>query len=105
MSAQIINRTDSEFTVQITVPYNRSMLDFEETVQATTGCAAGVFVHSRKDCGSSTRTAPRLPSGRSSLPARDNSPELLPDPLYAGDCGTTRLPKPPRRSHLLSPGP
>jgi hypothetical protein len=33
MSAQIINRTDTEFTVQITVPYNRSMLDFEETLE------------------------------------------------------------------------
>ena len=42
MSAQIINRTDSEFTVQITVPYNRSMLDFEETVQQQLN-AAGVL--------------------------------------------------------------
>ena len=30
MSAQIIDRTEAGFTVQITVPYNRSMLDFEE---------------------------------------------------------------------------
>jgi hypothetical protein len=33
MSAQLINRTENGFTVQITVPYNRSMLDFEETLQ------------------------------------------------------------------------
>ena len=33
MSAQVINRTENGFTVQITVPYNRSMLDFEETLQ------------------------------------------------------------------------
>jgi hypothetical protein len=33
MSAQIIDRTEAGFTVQITVPYNRSMLDFEETLQ------------------------------------------------------------------------
>ena len=31
MSAQIIDRTETGFTVQITVPYNRSMHDFEET--------------------------------------------------------------------------
>ena len=33
MSAQIIDRTESGFTVQVTVPYNHSMLDFEETLQ------------------------------------------------------------------------
>src|SRR5271166_4013033 len=42
MSAQIINRNDSEFTVQITVPYNRSMLEFEETLQQQLN-AAGVL--------------------------------------------------------------
>ena len=31
MSAQIVDRTESGFTLQITIPYNRSMLDFEET--------------------------------------------------------------------------
>ncbi len=33
MSAQIINRTEAGFTVQITIPYNHSMLEFEETLQ------------------------------------------------------------------------
>jgi hypothetical protein len=33
MSAQIIVRTEGGFTVQITIPYDRSMLDFEETLQ------------------------------------------------------------------------
>ncbi len=33
MSAEIINRTESGFTVQVTIPYNKSMLDFEETLQ------------------------------------------------------------------------
>jgi hypothetical protein len=33
MSAQIIDRTETGFTVQITIPYDRSMLDFEETLQ------------------------------------------------------------------------
>src|SRR5271163_1544025 len=42
MSAQIIDRTDNEFTVQITVPYNHSMLDFEETLQEQLN-AAGVL--------------------------------------------------------------
>ncbi len=30
MSAQIIDRTESGFTIQVTIPYNRSMLDFRE---------------------------------------------------------------------------
>lgn len=34
MSAQIIDRTETGFTVQVTIEYNRSMLDFEETLQA-----------------------------------------------------------------------
>jgi hypothetical protein len=42
MSAEIINRTETEFTVQITVPYNRSMLDFEESLLQQLN-AAGVL--------------------------------------------------------------
>jgi hypothetical protein len=42
MSAQIIDRTETGFTVQITVPYNRSMLDFEESLQQQLN-AAGVL--------------------------------------------------------------
>jgi hypothetical protein len=42
MSAQIIERTEAGFTVQITIPYNRSMLDFEETLQQQLN-AAGVL--------------------------------------------------------------
>ena len=33
MSAQIIDRTETGFTLQVTIPYHRSMLDFEETLQ------------------------------------------------------------------------
>jgi hypothetical protein len=42
MSAQVIDRTETSFTVQITIPYNRSMLDFEETLQEQLN-AAGVL--------------------------------------------------------------
>jgi hypothetical protein len=42
MSAQVINRTETGFTVQITVPYNRSMLEFEENLQQELN-AAGVL--------------------------------------------------------------
>ncbi len=42
MSAQIIDRTETGFTVQVTVPYNRSMLDFEEALQQQLN-AAGVL--------------------------------------------------------------
>ncbi len=42
MSAQIIDRTESGFTVQVTIPYSRSMLDFEETLQQRLN-AAGVL--------------------------------------------------------------
>src|SRR5271163_89768 len=45
MSAQIIDRTDNEFTVQITVPYNRSMLDFEETLQQQLNAAGVLATH------------------------------------------------------------
>ena len=33
MSAQIVDRTETWFTLQVEVPYNDSMLDFEETLQ------------------------------------------------------------------------
>src|SRR3977135_773088 len=33
MNATIISRTPSSFTLQVEVPYNDSMLDFEETLQ------------------------------------------------------------------------
>ena len=33
MTAQIINRTEAGFTVQVTIPYSQSMLEFEETLQ------------------------------------------------------------------------
>ena len=42
MSAEIVNRTESGFTVQVTIPYNNSMLDFEETLQQQLN-AAGVL--------------------------------------------------------------
>jgi hypothetical protein len=42
MSAQIIDRTAAGFTVQITIPYNRSLLDFEESLQHQLN-AAGVL--------------------------------------------------------------
>jgi|tagenome__1003787_1003787.scaffolds.fasta_scaffold20728608_1 hypothetical protein len=42
MSAQIIDRTETSFAIQIIVPYNRSMLDFEETLQQQLN-AAGVL--------------------------------------------------------------
>ena len=35
MPALIVERSEAGFTVQITVPYNPSMLDFEETLQHT----------------------------------------------------------------------
>jgi hypothetical protein len=42
MSAQIVVRTESGFTAQLTIPYNPSMLDFEETLQQQLN-AAGVL--------------------------------------------------------------
>lgn len=42
MSAQIINRTEAGFTIQVTIPYNPSMLEFEETLQDRLN-AAGVL--------------------------------------------------------------
>jgi hypothetical protein len=42
MSAQIIDRTETGFTLQVTIPYNHSMLEFEETLQERLN-AAGVL--------------------------------------------------------------
>jgi hypothetical protein len=42
MSAQIIDRTESGFTVQVTIPYNHSMLDFEETLQQQLNAAGAL---------------------------------------------------------------
>src|SRR6202011_5751615 len=33
MLAQIVDRTDTGFPLQVTIPYNPSMLDFEEALQ------------------------------------------------------------------------
>ena len=43
MTAQIINRTEAGFTIQVTIPYSQSMLEFEETLQDRLN-AAGVLV-------------------------------------------------------------
>src|SRR6478735_9407906 len=40
-----INRNEDGFTVQITVPYNRSMLDFEETLQQQLNAAGVLATH------------------------------------------------------------
>ena len=42
MTAQIINRTEAGFTVQVTIAYSQSMLEFEETLQDRLN-AAGVL--------------------------------------------------------------
>jgi len=42
MTAQIINRTEAGFTVQVTIPYSQSMLEFEEMLQDRLN-AAGVL--------------------------------------------------------------
>src|SRR5512135_48936 len=49
MSAQIIDRTEAGFTVQITIPYNQSMLEFERSAPGPTQC--------RRSLGHSGRTA------------------------------------------------
>ena len=41
----VINRNEDGFTVQITVPYNRSMLDFEETLQQQLNAAGVLATH------------------------------------------------------------
>ena len=33
MNATIVSRTTTSFTLQLEIPYNGSMLDFEETLQ------------------------------------------------------------------------
>jgi hypothetical protein len=45
MSAQVINRNEDGFTVQIAVPYNRSVLDFEETLQQQLNAAGVLATH------------------------------------------------------------
>ena len=42
---QVINRNEDGFTVQITVPYNRSMLDFKETLQQQLNAAGVLATH------------------------------------------------------------
>jgi hypothetical protein len=42
MSAQIVDRTETGFTLQVTIPFNPSMLDFEEALQQQLN-AAGVL--------------------------------------------------------------
>ena len=47
MSAQIFDRNATGFTVQITVSYNRSMLEFEETLQKELSNSRGALSPSR----------------------------------------------------------
>src|ERR1700751_5062895 len=42
MSAALVDRTEPGFTIQITVPYNPSMLDFEETLQQQLNAAGAL---------------------------------------------------------------
>ena len=82
MSAQIINRNEDGFTVQITVPYNRSMLDFEETLQQQTQCRR-CLGHPRR---ASTVRHRRLADHRRVDQAHQQgtTPQGLPDPLWHG---------------------
>jgi hypothetical protein len=74
MSAQIIDRTETGFTLQVTTPYSRSMLDFEETLQRRLNEAGALAT--LEGLRQFDTEALRSPSGRSSLPARVNSPRI-----------------------------
>ena len=45
MSAAIVARSETSFTVQVEIPYNASMLDFEETIQDRLNQAGVVATH------------------------------------------------------------
>jgi hypothetical protein len=75
MSAQIIDRTETAFTVQVTIPYNQSMLEFEEALQDRLN-AAGVLATQEGLRQFDTGTVPPLPSARSHSRARGNTPRI-----------------------------
>ena len=61
MSATIVARSETSFTLQVEVPYNASMLDFEETLQQRLN-EAGVVATAERPRSSSTPTARPSPS-------------------------------------------
>jgi len=73
MFAQIVERTGTGFTLQITIPYNPSMLDFEERFQQQLN-DAGVLATREGLRQFDTDGSPITPSGRPNSPARGNSP-------------------------------
>ena len=102
MSAQIISRTEAGFTVQITIPYHRSMLEFEETLQDQLN-AAGVLATEEGLRQFDTDGSP-LTVGSVTLHQQGSVLQGLPDALWHGHGPTARLPESAGRSHLLPPG-
>ena len=103
MSAQIIDRTETGFTVQITIPYDRSMLDFEETLQHqlnTAGVLATQEGLRQFDTDGSPITR-RLDQAHQ----QGTAPQGLPDTVRPGYGRTTGLPEFSGWGHLLPVGP
>ena len=103
MSAQVISRTENEFTVQITVPYNRSMLDFEETLNQQLN-AAGVLATQEGLRQFDTDGSPIM-IGSIKLTSKGQLPKDYQTPYGMATIERTRLPESPGRVHLLPPGP
>ena len=103
MSAQIIDRTDSGFTVQVTITYNRSMLDFEETLQQQLN-AAGVLATEeglrQLDTNASSST-----SGSITLTSKGQIPKDYQNALRHGYARTPCLSESPGWCNLLPSGP
>src|SRR3954466_5298628 len=110
MSASIVARSETSFTIQVEVPYNDSMLDFEETLQDRLN-EAGVVATAEGLQQFDTDGSPiTIGSGKftSQGPGEKDyqtpharGREGLPAPLRRGPRRPPRLPESPGRPHLL----
>jgi hypothetical protein len=82
MSATIVARSESSFTVQVEIPYGSSMLDFEQTIQERLNQAGVVATQEalqQFDTDGSSITVGSVTSS----PARANSPRTTRPPMVS----------------------
>ena len=99
MAATIIARTPTSFTLQVEVPYNDSMLDFEEALQERLNEAGVVATAEGAQAVRHRRLADHRRPGQ--VHQQGSGREGLPDPLRRRHRRPPRLPEQPGRSDLL----
>ena len=101
MSAAIVARSETSFTVQVEIPYGSSMLDFEQAIQDRLNQAGVVATQEALQQfdtdGSPIRSAPSSSPARARSPRSTRPPTASP-PSHATSTRARRAARPTARS-------